>query len=41
MMSDSVAFSASHLREHMIFAEPVVVTYVVGSDGAVAIAIED
>ena len=40
-MGESVTFSASHLREHMVFAEPVTVTYVAGPDGAVATTIED
>ena len=40
-VADSVLFSASHLREHMIFAEPVTVTYEDRPEGPVATAIED
>ena len=40
-VADSVLFSASHLRQHMIFAEPVTVTYEDRADGPVATAIDD
>jgi hypothetical protein len=40
-VADSVAFPPSHLREHMLFAEPVTVTYADGPDGAVATEVTD
>jgi hypothetical protein len=40
-VADSVAFPPSHLREHMLFAEPVTVTYVDGQEGAVATEVTD
>ena len=41
VVADTVQFSASHLREHMIFAEPVTVTYVSGPEGITAVDITD
>jgi hypothetical protein len=40
-VADSVAFPPSHLREHMIFAEPVTVTYEIRDGVATALQIED
>jgi hypothetical protein len=40
-VADSVQFPPGHLREHMLFAEPVTVTYVDGPDGALATVITD
>ena len=40
-VADSVLFSAGHLREHMIFGEPVTVTYEQRPEGPVATAIGD
>jgi hypothetical protein len=40
-VADSVQFPPGHLREHMLFAEPVTVTYVDSPDGAMATVITD
>lgn len=40
-MADSVLFSASHRRQHIVFAEPVTVTYEDRAEGAVATDIQD
>jgi hypothetical protein len=40
-VADSVLFSASHLRQHMVFAEPVTVTYEERAEGPVAVDIQD
>ena len=40
-VADSVQFPPAHLREHMLFAEPVTVTYVSGQDGPLATAVTD
>jgi uncharacterized protein YwbE len=40
-VADSVQFPPGHLREHMVFAEPVSVTYLERPDGALATAIAD
>jgi hypothetical protein len=40
-VADSVLFPPSHLREHMLFAEPGTVTYRLESDQLVATSIGD
>lgn len=40
-VANTVTFTPGHLREHLVFAEPVTVTYVDGPDGPVATAITD
>jgi hypothetical protein len=40
-VADSVGFPPSHLREHMLFGEPVTVTYVERGDGLLATEITD
>jgi hypothetical protein len=40
-VANSVAFPPSHLREHMLFGEPVTVTYVESGDGLLATEITD
>ena len=40
-VADSVQFPPSHLREHMLFAEPVTVTYEETATGPVATSITD
>jgi len=40
-VADSVQFPPGHLREHMLFAEPVTVSYVSGTDGLLATAVTD
>ena len=40
-VADSVQFPPGHLREHMVFAEPVTVTYLERPEGALATEIVD
>lgn len=40
-VADSVQVPPGHLREHMVFAEPVTVTYLERPDGALATEIID
>ncbi len=40
-VADSVQFPPSHLREHMLFAEPVTVTYEDNPRGSVATSVTD
>ena len=40
-VADSVRFPPSHLREHMLFREPVTVTYAERGDGLLATEITD
>jgi hypothetical protein len=40
-VADSVLFTPGHLREHLIFAEPVTVTYLVTESGYLATEITD
>ena len=40
-VADSVLFPPSHLREHMLFAEPVTVTYEDGPNGPLATSVTD
>jgi hypothetical protein len=40
-VADSVQFPPGHLREHMVFAQPVTVTYVDGPQGPLATEITD
>jgi hypothetical protein len=40
-VADSVQFTPGHLRDHMLSAEPVTVTYVNSPDGALATVITD
>ena len=40
-VADTVLFSASHLRQHMVFAEPVTVTYEEQAEGPLAVDIQD
>jgi hypothetical protein len=40
-VADSVGFPPSHLREHMLFREPVTVTYIETPDGPLATEMTD
>jgi hypothetical protein len=40
-VADSVQFPPGHLREHMVFAEPVTVTYLERPEGSLATEIAD
>jgi hypothetical protein len=40
-VADSVQFPPAHLREHMLFAEPVTVTYLTDRNGLLATSVTD